>query len=69
MVPSDFKPVMDAVATKGPGTYAINDQFEYNAFRFIQMHMMQTIATERTCRKSSRISLDFWAIDLDTITI
>jgi len=35
MVPSDFKPVMDAVATKGPGTYAINDQFEYNAFRFM----------------------------------
>lgn len=35
MVSSDFKPVMDAVATKGLGTYAINDQFEYNAFRFM----------------------------------
>ncbi len=35
MVPSDFKPVMDAVVTKGPGTYVINEPFEYNSFRFM----------------------------------
>lgn len=35
MVPSDFKPVMDAVAANGPGTYAINEPFQYNSFRFM----------------------------------
>lgn len=35
MVPSDFKPVMDAVAANGPGTYTINEPFQYNSFRFM----------------------------------
>lgn len=35
MVPSDFKPVMDAVAANGPGTYVINEPFQYNSFRFM----------------------------------
>ena len=34
MVPSDFAPIMNAVSANGPGTYAINQPFQYNAFRF-----------------------------------
>lgn len=34
MVPSDFKPVMDVVNSNGPGSYFINQGFEYNTFRF-----------------------------------